>query len=242
MKINYSIFFFEAAHCFQSKGRNDPLDLDSFAVQVGKYNLDVTDESDSSIHQIKEIILHPDWSFNDTSYDADIAIIILATAVKMSSNIQRVCLPKPTLEDVSGDGIVVGWGKSESLGFYDNIPRKLEVPAISVKQCLLTFPQLGEIASNRTFCGGYRDEGKATCQGDSGGGFYSLDPSSDALHWNVIGIVSSGIINHDKSCAIDKYSIYTDVAKYAGWINSMINRSKQNPLTKYIEFSCGGSE
>lgn len=66
---------------------------------------------------------------------------------------------------VTGVGTVVGWGKSEaseaSSTQHDTTPNQIQVPAINSSHCYTTFPNLGEIASNRVFCGGYEEKSKA---------------------------------------------------------------------------------
>ncbi len=69
---------------------------------------------------ISEIIVHPDWNILSQSYEADIAIAILKEPVKFSSNITNICLnsPSKTVDDffIDQDGIVCGWGHSETSG------------------------------------------------------------------------------------------------------------------------------
>lgn len=226
-----------AAHCFQSKGIKEILEPEKVSVGVGKFNLSDS-EIGSSSHPVKEIIIHPDWEYNVTSFDADIAIVVLAIPVKINHQfVGRVCLPIASIEEVSGTGTVVGWGKSKVGSSHDQIPNKLEVPAVTSEQCYLTFPELAKISSNRSFCGGLKDEGKAPCFGDSGGGFYLLE----GAYWDIRGIVSSSTINRDRGCSIDKYTVYTNVAKFVGWIKSMMSRSKQSNTTKNVEFACHNS-
>lgn len=188
---------------------------------------------------MKEFIIHPDWDSSVTSFDADIAIAVLAIPVKFNHQfVGRVCLPIASNEEVSGTGNVVGWGQSEtSEGSNDNIPNKLEVPAVTSEHCFLNFPELAKISSDRTFCGGFKDAGKAPCLGDSGGGFYL----KEGAYWDIRGIVSSSTLNRDRGCSIDKYTIYTNVAKFVGWIKNMMNRSKHSNTTTYVEFICSNS-
>lgn len=194
-------------------------------------------EVGSSNHPVKEFVIHPDWDFKVENFNADIAIAVLAIPVKINHQfVGRVCLPLASIEEVSGTGVVVGWGKSEAEGHHDMKPNKLEVPAVTSEQCFLTFPVLVKMSSNRTFCGGYKDGGKAPCLGDSGGGFYLKEGAS----WDIRGIVSSSTINHDAGCATDKYTVYTNVAKFVGWIRSMMSR-ESSAATTHVEFICQNS-
>lgn len=58
--------------------------------------------------------MHRDWNPNIETYDADIAILELATQVQFNSYIQPICLIESDSEAVKLlTGIVVGYGKSE---------------------------------------------------------------------------------------------------------------------------------
>jgi secreted trypsin-like serine protease len=109
------------------------------------------------------------------------------------------------------------------------------IPAINSSHCYTTFTILAAVSSNRAFCGGYEDSGKSPCLGDSGGGFYQLDSASSL--WNVRGIVSASIYNFDYGCDINKYSIYTNVARFFDWI---IETAKQTVQInwKSVKFDC----
>lgn len=188
-----------------------------------------------------EINLHPDWNFNREHYDADIAIVILEAPTSWSNYIQPVCLPpQQSFNEVTGTGVVTGWGKSENSGrsSHDTIPSKLEVPAINASYCYPTFPQLSQYSSHRMFCGGYENRSKAPCVGDSGGGFYLMGLSeSYELIWIVNGIVSGAIYDQKFHCDINKFTLYTNVRRYVDWIWKVVNETME-VTWKNINFDC----
>jgi hypothetical protein len=100
---------FIAAHCFQNKGERSITPAGYVAALLGKFNLNVTDEYGSKRVLVWDIILHPDWNFNEEKFNADIAVVVLDKIVLFSRQIQSVCLPQPSLEEVTGNGFVVGW-------------------------------------------------------------------------------------------------------------------------------------
>lgn len=157
---------------------------------IGKYNLNVEDEFGSVNSLVWEIKIHPDWNFNNQSYDADLSIIVLEKTVMFSDYIQPICLPKQSDNYVSGIGTVVGWGKSENSGIklHDTTPSQLEVPAVEAEYCYPRYPKLAGYSSRRMFCGGYENQGKAPCLGDSGGGFYRRNSPPNRFY-TIIGIV-----------------------------------------------------
>lgn len=202
---------------------------------VGKYDLKVDDEFGTKVSLVWDVVLHPDWNFNEEKFDADIAIAVLTDRVEFSNHIQPVCLPKLSHDEVSGDGTVVGWGKSKADHVHDVIPNELVVPAVNSSHCYTKFHILGKISSNRAFCGGFDNQGKAPCLGDSGSGFYLKDTSASS--WNVRGIVSASIIDFDYGCDINKYSLYTNVARFVPWILN-VQKETEVVVRSYIEFQC----
>lgn len=188
---------------------------------------------------VNDIILHPDWNFNVQRFDADISIIVLHKRVEFSQQIQPICIPQENYEEVTGVGTVVGWGISKSSsgfsGKNENIPNELVIPAVNSSHCYTTFSLLGAVSSNRAFCGGYENEGRSPCLGDSGGGFYVLDPVSSS--WNVRGIISASLVDLDYGCDVNKFSLYTNVARFIPWINKTIAETEEISF-QYINYTC----
>jgi secreted trypsin-like serine protease len=205
------------------------------AAQLGRHDLNVTNEFGAVQYLVWDVVLHPDWNFNEEKYDADISIVVLTDRVEFNQRIQPVCLPNWSYEEVKGTGIIVGWGKSEFTGSsrYENRLNQLVVPAINASHCYTTFHVLAQISSNRAFCGGYENEQRSACLGDSGGGFYLLESS----RWVVRGIISASIIDFDIGCDINSFSIYTNVARFVDWINEVMKKTKIIAW-KAVEFKC----
>lgn len=106
------------------------------------------------------------------------------------------------------------------------------MPALDAAHCYTTYPKIAEISSVRMFCGGYEDQDKGACFGDSGGGFFMRDELS--LSWNILGIVSSSLINDRFGCDVDKPSLFTNVSKFLLWIREVTNDIKDD----VVEFTC----
>lgn len=206
---------------------------------VGKHNLSFIDEPGSAAHSVQEIILHPDWDIESPEYDADISIVVLSDSVVFSRNVEPVCLPQPSFDEVVGTGTVVGWGVSEQSEadgeHYDSTPNQLEVPAVSQAHCFLTVKKLLVPSSNRTFCAGFVNQSKSPCRGDSGGGFYLLDSSTKLF--NLQGIVSASGSDLYRGCDVNIYTIYTNVARFIDWIKSKIGNSEETEW-KEVVFDC----
>lgn len=123
-----------AAHCIQSKGKENPLSLDEITVRLGAYNLTDPGEKDAVNRNVMQIFVHPDWNVTDEKYDADIAVLVLDANLTFSNHIRPICMPPA---DYLIDGIVgtvVGWGKTEN-GTAEGIPRKIEINALNDTYC-----------------------------------------------------------------------------------------------------------
>jgi secreted trypsin-like serine protease len=204
---------------------------------LGKHNLSNYNENHSQNVSVREIILHPNWQWNveiEESYNSDIAVVLLKENVVFSSHIQPVCLPQQSFLDVTESGIVVGWGKakhSENPKKYTKLPSELEVPIINSTHCLTISQKL----SNLTFCGSYKNEQKTLCTRDSGGGFHSLEVTTDLFE--IRGIVSSTISNQQGQCDINAYQLFTNVARFTDWIEKVVKETKNVPQ-EFVVFKC----
>lgn len=134
---------------------------------VGKHNLSIVDELGSAEHSIWEIILHHDWSYKSSKFDADISLVVLTLPVDLSGYIEPICLPNSNFLDFTRPGVIVGWGLNEFSEEPSSTPIELELPAVSDDECFASVPDLQPSASNRTFCGGFFNQGKSACSGKS---------------------------------------------------------------------------
>jgi secreted trypsin-like serine protease len=113
---------------------------------------------------------------------------------------------------------VAGWG------FYTSdqgtaIPHSIEMPVVSMVDCVLEDSSYAAFTSNRTLCVGEKN-GKGPCHGDSGSGFVmKLDGK-----WVLRGVVSAGLpdpLNY--ACDLTKYVVLSDAVKFMDWILLYLN-------------------
>lgn len=226
-----------AAHCFQPKFNNKILEASNVSALLGRLNLTAFDEYGSKTYSAQQIVLHHDWDFNDERYDADIALVILKDVVEFSLYIRAACLPSSGYTEVTGDGTIVGWGKNyNGTGrYFEPEPSKLIIPAINGTHCYTTFNLLARYVSNRAFCGGYENQGKSPCAGDSGGGFYTFDTLSES--WIVYGIICGSLVGTEYGCDVNKFSVYTNVSWFIDWLKKNMEESIES-FWKYVDFDC----
>ncbi|XP_070504934.1 uncharacterized protein [Chironomus tepperi] len=207
-----------AAHCIQEKDAQYPKLAGEIIVRLGIYDLNKKVEVGRASNAVQSINVHPDWNTLTESFDADITVLVLDPEVNFSEFIQPICLVKASS---ALTGVVVGYGRSEDdTKIHENIPKIIETPIHSNRECFQNNQALKRISSGRTFCGG-TGTGVGVCRGDSGNGLFVTDGTSYYLR----GVVSSSLIGIPYGCDVDTYSVFTDVIKYVDWINGVsINR------------------
>lgn len=121
-------------------------------MRLGAYN--ITDRNEKGVVQrnVSDIFVHPDWDVYASTFDADIAILVLSENVTFTYDIQPVCMPAEGVKD-NVEGIVVGWGLRENLIKAD-IPRQTSVRAIKETHCFREGDGIAPFTSARTFCAG----------------------------------------------------------------------------------------
>ncbi|KAK7151499.1 hypothetical protein R3I94_007975 [Phoxinus phoxinus] len=155
---------------------------------------------------LKQIIPHP--SYNPYTYDNDIALMELDSAVTYSDTIRPICLPSGTDVYNSSDSVIItGWGATREGGSGAIVLQKARVRIINGTTCDKLMS--GQITS-RMMCAGVLTGGVDACQGDSGGPLAYL--SSERMY--LAGVVSWG----DGCARKNKPGIYTNVPKFRGWI------------------------
>lgn len=201
--------------------------------------MSVTNEPKSNEYSVWDVILHHDWNTRSEKFDADIAVVVLRDAIYFSDRASPICLPQQSDSKVVGTGSVFGWGVREisedSDEKFSGTPSELKIPAVNDSQCFSEVPDLEYFASDRTFCGGYLNQSKATCKGDGGGGFFLQDSTTGSF--NLAGIVSASITDFFGTCNVEVYSLFTNVARFVDWINVKMEESKEI-VWESVDFVC----
>ncbi|XP_064555233.1 serine protease gd isoform X2 [Drosophila montana] len=176
-----------SAHCFQMF--NQRYTANEVLVFLGRHNLKNWNEDGSLAAPVDGIYIHSDYNKQLSSYDADIAVIILKDEVRFNTFIQPVCLwsgSSKTEYIVGENGIVIGWSfdrsnltkfsKDSSSTFVpgdgaasyasNSIPTVVRAPIVSNEVCFKANAHFRSLSSNRTFCAGFlvdihKDGGRA---------------------------------------------------------------------------------
>nr|XP_009861051.1 ovochymase-1-like [Ciona intestinalis] len=164
---------------------------------------------------IKDIVVHPVFT-SRPRYVNDIALIKLRSAIQFNEFVHPVCIPyyNPLRQ---GEALIAfGWGATLGRGPSSNYLKQVELKYLPHENCQDSVWGLGR---NGTFCAkGELDND--TCYGDSGGGLVRKRGNNGA---DVIyGITSYGT-HHCNTRRPLAPSVYTDVAFYREWIESVTN-------------------
>lgn len=178
----------------------------------------------------ERIIIHPNYikGVQDrTNFDNDIALIRLASRVKLGPNLLPICLPEVNRGLLENEqGTVSGWGKTEGrIGLVTSAMLKYaHIGVYSLTECENTpyTPTKKRMSfTNNMFCAGA--EGKDSCQKDSGGPFV-LPMLTGGGPYYLSGIVSWG-----PPCSERQYKgYYTKVENYVDWIKETIDTIEQS--------------
>ncbi|XP_031624484.1 serine protease Hayan-like isoform X2 [Contarinia nasturtii] len=173
------------------------------------------------------ITRHPNYS--GLTKKNDIALIRLTTKIYFTNTIRPACLHTDIGDlDTHMKLTVTGWGDTDpdpNIVSLSNELRKIEIYTMSLGECNTTYMNHDALKNLREirdgldlsqYCVHDPAGTKDSCQGDSGGPLL-LIPDNDPNKATIVGIVS---FSH--GCALNLPSIYTRVAHYTNWIESIV--------------------
>ncbi|KAJ8280570.1 hypothetical protein GJAV_G00056370 [Gymnothorax javanicus] len=202
-----------AAHCFQETPDH---------VTIGDYDKMRRDQDEQKI-QVASVFVHP--HFHSYTFDSDIALLYLAEPVQLGHFASPVCLPNEHLAAILSKegtmGMATGWGATKYLGRSSRFLRRVALPVVDHKKCVLSTEQ---VVTDNMFCAGYLQENLDACSGDSGGPFVSNYRGT----WYLTGVISWG----EECAAKGKYGFYTRLGNYLPWIRDTIQKHSHNNSTE----------
>uniref|UniRef100_A0A8C3U527 Peptidase S1 domain-containing protein n=1 Tax=Catharus ustulatus TaxID=91951 RepID=A0A8C3U527_CATUS len=209
-----------AGHCVD--GRMDPC---SWRAVVGAHNLHKHGPY-TARRRIRRIIVHS--QFKRETFENDVALLELKSAVRYSLYIQPMCLPPaallPPLEN-SSDCYISGWGRMAEKGKTSSVLREAQVGILPHSLCNSSEGYAG-LVNDKALCAGTWAGGTDSCQGDSGGPLACYHPDTDKFF--LVGIASFGV-----GCGRPRYpGIYVRLSQYRTWIKAklLLINSTWNPV------------
>ena len=156
----------------------------------------------------KAIYRHP--HYDSTSHRNDIALIYLATPVKINERVRPICLPKIEQTQPGKKCAVAGWGRSplSQSSPFPLLSKNLTI--LSQRNCNHNVERVGA----NLFCA--RVDGDS-CYGDAGSPLMCQDEFSK---WVVTGLSTS----ISEGCGLPvKQRVYTKVAANSQWIEQVLD-------------------
>ncbi|XP_004641484.2 suppressor of tumorigenicity 14 protein [Octodon degus] len=196
-----------AAHCFMDELTFKYSDPTKWTAFLGLLDQGQRTASGVQEHELKRIIRHP--SFNDFTFDYDIALLELKKPAEYSAVVRPICLPDTSHVFPAGKAIwVTGWGHTEQGGTGALILQKGEIRVINQTTCEDLLPQQ---ITPRMMCVGFLSGGVDACQGDSGGPLSSVEADGR--------IFQAGVVSWGEGCAQkNKPGVYTRLPVFRTWI------------------------
>merc|ERR1719167_130504 len=144
----------------------------------------------------------------------DIALIKLATPVRLSAYVNTACLPVQGSRAPAGSQCyITGWGRLKGGGTPANILQQAMLPVVNNTICRQRMKHIFPVDQDKMICAG--GIGKSGCHGDSGGPFVCQELG----RWVLRGAVSWG----DRFCRTNYFSVFARVSNYVNWIYSKMN-------------------
>ncbi|XP_067554710.1 ovochymase-1 [Pseudorca crassidens] len=205
-----SSWILTAAHCVQSK--NNPL---LWTIVAGDHDRTLKEPTEQ-VRRAKHIVVHED--FDRLTFDSDIALIQLSSALEFNSVVRPVCLPHSTEPLFSSEiCVVTGWGSVSEDGGLASRLQQIQVLVVEREVCERTYYSAhpGGITEKMICAGFAASGGKDVGQGDSGG---PLVCKHEKAPFVLYGIVSWGA-----SCPQPrKPGVFARVSVFLDWIQSRI--------------------
>ncbi|XP_022208565.2 serine protease gd isoform X2 [Drosophila obscura] len=193
-----------SGHCFRMF--NKRYTANEVLVFLGRHNLKNWNEEGSLAAPVDGIYIHPDFNSQLSSYDADIAVILLKDEVRFNTFIRPACLWSGSSKSeyiVGEHGMVIGWsfdrsnatqqqlqqqqqssqqhlGEGIKKATDTSIPKVVKAPIVANGVCFKANSHFRSLSSNRTFCAGIQLESKESQSSGS-------SSSSSSLYTGISG-------------------------------------------------------
>ncbi|XP_018571207.1 chymotrypsin-C-like [Anoplophora glabripennis] len=205
------------AHCVTRYHTKDAGQPNSFEVSLGKFYL-TRFETDIQNTVVSDIIIHPEY--NSLIYINDIAVLKLSKPVKITNFVRPSCLydRDSDLNSITGkEGTIVGWGIDKNRKLM-----QVKMTIVPIENCISS-----EVIPDKIYCAEFMN-GISSCILRSVSGMVLSKDGTNYQNtvWQIRGInVFSEI---QAPCDEIKHMIFTDVAKYTGWLQGIIKSDSEN--------------
>jgi len=200
-----------AAHCVES------VNPDELLLRMGEYDLNDEFPEPYTFQDRKVQIVASHPKFDPKTFEYDLALLRFYEPVTFQPNIIPVCIPEDDANLVGKRAWVTGWGRLYEDGPLPAVLQEVDLPIINNTECEAMYEKAGfrEHIPHIFICAGYREGGKDSCEGDSGG---PMAVKRENGRFDLAGIISWGI-----GCAKkNQPGVMTRIAYFRDWINTII--------------------
>jgi len=201
-----------AAHCVES------VNPDELLLRMGEYDLNDEFPEPYSFQDRKVQIVASHPKFDPKTFEYDLALLRFYEPVTFQPNIIPVCVPDSDEDLVGQTAWVTGWGRLYEDGPLPAVLQEVDLPIINNSQCEAMYEKAGfrEHIPHIFICAGYKEGGKDSCEGDSGGPM-SVARAADGRY--VLG----GVISWGIGCAEkNQPGVYTRISEFRDWVNQIL--------------------
>lgn len=206
---------------------------------AGETSYVVIDRSDRSIENqglqvaVSERIVHPDYDPFTSANDLALMRLLEKVPANVVSAFPLLATPTDFDQNAQPGTLLtaLGWGLIDNNGNQADKLQEVLLPVYSANDCAAIYQELEGDTSR--FCAGYREGGKDTCLGDSGGPLFYQDNGIPM----IAGVVSIG---PDQCASPDLPGVYMKVDQYLDWIEAELDDSDQ-ANGSITELTNGGS-
>ncbi|KAL9702321.1 hypothetical protein quinque_005839 [Culex quinquefasciatus] len=146
-------------------------------------------------------------SYSTVTKQNDIAIVRTQTEILFTAGVGPACLPFKFF-GASFVGVeleAVGWGSTDFGYPKSNVPMKVDLPVVDPGRCNGSYSYF----TSSQLC--TWNDGKDTCQSDSGGPLFYTD------FYNGL-VYLTGIVSYGRACATNDPSVSTRVTDFMSWV------------------------
>ncbi|KAH8251283.1 hypothetical protein KR032_005124, partial [Drosophila birchii] len=194
---------------------------DEILVRAGEWDLNT--DTERFLHEeveVRKIVRFP--TFDTRNGANNLALLFVEKPFKLSHHIRPICLPSQNQKFDRKRCIFSGWGRDAvKQNSFMNIMKKVDLPIVSRKSCeaeIQNYKGPDFWLHDSLMCAGGED-GKDSCEGDGG------SPLACPLEDDPNRFEQAGVVNWGIGCGEENIpGVYTDVAKFRGWIDKQIRR------------------
>jgi secreted trypsin-like serine protease len=176
-----------------------------------------SNQTGAQISNLVSYVLHEQYNQGAETFNNDIAILNLATAIVIGGNVAVAILPTDNSYDFAGDSCMIsGWGRTGTPNTLPDTLQHVSIGVISQIECNERMsPVSGALTGPGQICLFDGQQVAGSCNGDSGG------PLNCQLNGQTVvaGVTSWGI-QGGGACLQTYPSVYTRTSNFLAWIDS----------------------